>query len=146
MRVDIGQAGTAWSGEGMRITSVRRQETSRVLPPIKSAPRWLRSHILRLLDYLKQYEDRVDVSVVYNELDIEKLSEAIIDEWDYVDQMHGNAPTRLVIGCDKWDEVCGEIEQYMRLHVDFNIAADNRRFHGMNVEVVPWVNGFVVLP
>jgi len=59
-------------------------------------------------------------------------------------------PTRLVIGVEDFQDLMGvtDVERYMTFDTQYSgsDSQGNRKIFGLNVAIVPWMKGMVVLP
>lgn len=132
----------------MRIKMLKTSKEYKLLPAKKVLPwglRWLKPWVLRTLDWLKKYDDRVrQAEVVTYTIEEDKLYDLVVKAWEEA-KFTWHARIRfLLIGAKQWRELTGDLPvAWGAFTLEKGVP---RQFLGLEVIVVPWMDGVVVLP
>ena len=134
--------------ETIKLMRVREAKLPEKVLPRRLRP--LKRVMLRLLDWLKKYDDRQSQDVALTTpLARGPLIERIIEAQRDVLSYEGRwvEPKLLLLGRDEWMELTHEVLDSPYLF-SFGIPPTGRltTFRGLHIVVVPWMKGFLILP
>lgn len=114
---------------------------------------WLQRLCFRILDRIAPAQPAVVERVVFSRTNIERVLSRVQDQYQVATRGNRDqAPTRLIIGARDWKEITldAELPFYIEGSGPFrhsNLSRGEReRIMKMDVEIVPWMRGIVVLP
>lgn len=129
------------------------------VPPKKTLsnklPKKLRSGIskimFRVLDYLALYDDRIKSQSSYvkiKHLDSERTINLILKEMRIIEERYYVKPSRVLMGRDRFDELISDedFNKYIRLSSNGLYINRNCEVYGMSVELIPWMEGVILVP
>ena len=78
-------------------------------------------------------------------IDTQKFIEKLFRQHSHLVEYFNRKPKRLLIGADDFSEMMGsdEIRQMMTFQAEYNYG---REIMGLQVEVIPWMRGILVMP
>lgn len=110
-------------------------------------PKWLNRLCYWLYGKISRPHVMKDIQIHRVDLNEQNLMEKIREQYNYVYMYHGRQPTRLIIGQSAELNLSREILE--KSHIYFYVDDWINRMselYGMKIEIVPWMDGWVVLP
>lgn len=110
---------------------------------------WLQRQLFKILDRLRAYSYDTQVTYSTVEVDTSKIVEALMQHQSDVHMLMERRAKYLVIGVDAFAELSNDpmIRNYMRFDFQTKIGYNNRyQMLGLECIVVPWIQGFFILP
>jgi len=99
----------------MDVKMIRTEKLYRLLPAQKTLPwglRWLKPWVLRILDWLKQYDDRVrQAEVVTYTIKEDEVYNLVMKAWEEAKFTWHASIRFLLIGTKQWKELTGSLPE-----------------------------------
>ncbi len=113
--------------------------------------RWLHKKMMKVLDWLSDYDNRLNKNVVTRTvIERDKISELCLESFYQVYRDTGRPPKILIIGEDKWFELVHDNafnwSGLAPINIRINDRGHQQQFNGIPVQVVPYINGAFCLP
>lgn len=106
---------------------------------------WLQRLCCWIMGKLKAYDSGEKIAYTRQTIDTQTFMERLFRQQDHLLGYFNRKPTRLLIGAEDFAEMMGgeEIRQMMNFRAEYN---HGREIMGLQVEVVPWMRGILVMP
>jgi hypothetical protein len=108
---------------------------------------WLQKRLFKLLRWMKA--DSFDKVIKYNTrtIDTSKIVEAIrFNKYD-IERLYYKKARYVIMGYDAFTALDGEMREFLRFEAPIRMGMGNRsEIMGLEIIVVPWIEGFFVLP
>ncbi len=118
---------------------------------------WLQKACIWILDqlqceytgYPKRYPDTEIYTTTTWPIDKKKLFETVYSQMRNIYQHTGKYPTKFIVGYDDWMEFLGADTERKHIHATFSVEYNEHQYTGpfnLKVEIVPWIQGWILLP
>ena len=136
----------------IKIQNIKLNASYEKVKPLKYVKYdWIYKKMMLLLDYLTKYDKRMTKQVIKQSfVTSESVSKLCLESFSQAYRETGKPPKLLIIGCNEWYELTNEMAFNFRgvMPIDLYFRDGNKksRFNGIEVQIVPYINGAFCLP
>lgn len=107
--------------------------------------KWLQRLCCWIMGKLQAYDKGETITYVRNTIDTQTFMERLFKQQDHLMGYFNRRPTRLLIGAEDFAEMmgCEQMRQQLNFRAEYN---HGREIMGLQVEVIPWMRGILVMP
>ena len=109
--------------------------------------KWLQRACLWVLKTIGCYAEREELKVTRQQFSGHDIIEKIFKQRISIHEVYGKESTRVLIGAQDFEEMmqCATINQHLNFRI-YNAYPDEHQIYGLNIEIIPWMRGILVLP